>query len=190
MPIAHLDHETDFAGWRAAARALRSAGVAPDQVDWTIGAIEPTGVAESGPVFDGPGHDFCVPKAFLDLAQTVICHRAPDRLDRLYRLLWRFRDEPALLTLDFDPDLSEARRMAGEVVRSAHRMKAFLRFDRIAQDPATYTAWFEPRHRVLRRTAPFFAARFGERSFSIHTPDGYASWDGRVLGFHPTVSAR
>ncbi len=39
MPTMSLDGETDFDGWRLAARRLRSAGVAPEAVVWSPSAI-------------------------------------------------------------------------------------------------------------------------------------------------------
>ncbi|HCW50277.1 MAG TPA: uracil-DNA glycosylase, partial [Brevundimonas sp.] len=58
---------------------------------------------------------------------------------------------------------------------------------RQAQDEAgeRWVAWFEPAHRVLQATAPFFARRFSAMRWSILTPDGAAHWDGTLLTFGP-----
>ena len=40
MQIVRLEGETDFDGWRAAARRLRLAEVTPEQVVWTVGGLE------------------------------------------------------------------------------------------------------------------------------------------------------
>ena len=49
-------------------------------------------------------------------------------------------------------------------------------------------AWFEPAHRVVEMTAPFFARRFASMRWSILTPDGSAHWDGTVLTFGPPAT--
>ena len=75
------------------------------------------------------------------------------------------------------------------VSRASHKMKAFVRF-RQAFDPAgeTWVAWFEPAHRIVERTAPFFQRRFTTMRWSILTPDGSAFWDGGALRFGPPAT--
>jgi uncharacterized protein YecE (DUF72 family) len=61
-------------------------------------------------------------------------------------------------------------------------MKAFVRFKAIGnEDNEQFVAWFEPAHRVVERTAPFFVDRFRSMRWSILTPDGCARWDGESL---------
>ncbi len=236
MTVIRLKNETDFPGWRAAARALRLAGVDPRDVAWTTAQADLFGFAENPPLplaGRGPGSGgiraeawesdphpptpsphhplwgwrlcrgagsqrepeggrgeqaFSVPKPFVDLAETVICHRSPARFDLLYRLLFRLRDEPDLLNLSTDADVAQARHLAREVDKAGHKMKAFLRFRLVEETPETYAAWFEPPHRVVARTAPFFAARFANLNFSILTPDACAHWDGAALTFTDGVA--
>lgn len=176
-----LASEIDFEGWRAAARRLRAAEVPPDAVTWTVGqdlfATEPPGGGEAA---------FGVPRGFLDLAADVIRHRDPARFALLYRLLWRFRDQPNLPHILTDPDVARARNMAKAVGLASHKMKAFVRFREVADlDGVTYVAWFEPAHRVLERTAGFFVGRFANMRFSILTPDACAHWDGSAMTFTP-----
>ncbi|MNS93775.1 Uracil DNA glycosylase superfamily protein [compost metagenome] len=65
-------------------------------------------------------------------------------------------------------------------------MKAFVRFRETRDaDGERWVAWFEPAHRVLEKTAPFFARRFSTMQWSILTPDGTAHWDGDALTFGP-----
>jgi len=182
MPVVSLAHETDFEGWRTAARSLRAAGERPETIAWRIGDDLFAGVAEAGPA---PAA-FNVPRSFVDVAQAVICHRDPARFSLLYRLLWRLGDDPRLMEILSDPDVADAREMTKNVSRASHKMKAFVRF-RVVCDEAgeTYVSWFEPAHRVLERTAGFFVRRFANQRFAILTPDASLAWDGEALVFGP-----
>jgi len=218
MRVARLDSEIDFDGWRAAARALRAEGVAPEAVVWTVErelfdfsspalagevAAKPTEGAFTAadapsvtsrrdappPPFHGGGEKvsaFTVPKAFVDLAQTVILHRSPERLALLYRILHRLERQPRLLDNPADADVAKARDMAKGVGRAIHKMHAFVRF-RLVEDvtPETYVAWFEPAHRVTEASAPFFARRFANMNWSILTPDACVHWDRANLTMSP-----
>jgi DNA polymerase len=181
MTVVTLARETDWEGWRKAARALRQGGVAPDKVAWRVGEGDLFAEAEPVPAASAP---FTVPPAFIDVAKAVICHRAEDRFALLYRILWRLKDEPALMGLRTDADIARALDMEKAVRRASHKMKAFVRF-RLVRDvePETYVAWFEPPHRVLERTADFFVRRFANVRFSILTPDISCHWDGETLAF-------
>jgi len=194
MATAVLAGETDFDGWRTAARALRLAGVEPAAARFVV-----AGAGGTGSLF-GPAHpresgvernekEFSVPKAFVDLAQEVILHRSNDRFDLLYRLLWRLRDEPDLMKVISDPDVAEAMERARNVSRASHKMKAFVRFRQVVDERGeAWVAWFEPPHRVLEKTAPFFQRRFTTMRWSILTPDGSAFWDMRMLSFGPPAT--
>ena len=79
MQVAVLAHETDFEGWRTAARAFRRAGVAPERAAFRVGEGGDGLFDESLPA-PGPGsRPFTVPKAFVDVASDVILHRSEDR---------------------------------------------------------------------------------------------------------------
>lgn len=188
MRTISLANETDFSGWKAAARRLRLAGVEPASARFvTAGSVQ-------GGLFDadeGPGavavdDALVVPRAFMETAGDLILHRAPDRFDLMYRLLWRLRDEPNLMRVVSDPDVAAAAERVKNVRRASHKMKAFVRFreTRDAQGDV-WVAWFEPAHRVLEKTAPFFARRYSTMRWSILTPDGTAHWDGNRLAFGP-----
>jgi len=188
MRTVRLASETDFPGWREAARALRAAHVAPEETLWTVdGAAErlaETAFASA----NGAGVDpptFTVPKAFLELADTVIRHRSDERFALLYRLLWRLGREPNLLRIPSDPDVQKAQHFATSVSQALHKMKAFVRFKPVAgpEGAEIYVAWFEPAHRVTEMTAPFFARRFPR--FSILTPDVCVHWDAKALVVTP-----
>ena len=181
MRLIRLAHETDFDGWRAAARALRGAGVPPEQVRWIVGESAEL-FGDEGPP-DGPAQAFVVPREFVDLAEAVICHRAEDRFALLYRLLWRLAAEPALLKTPVDADVAKAEGYRRQVEQATHKMHAFVRFRAVEGEPDTFVAWFEPAHRVVERAAPFFVERFANLRFSILTPERSAHWDGETLRF-------
>ena len=182
MRTVRLASETDFSGWREAARALRSHQVAPDDTLWTV---DGTGglFGEAAPAPKAGAPSFKTPREFVELAEDVILHRSDERFALLYRLLWRLRSEPDLMHIHSDPDVHRARAFAKAVSLAAHKMKAFVRF-RLVADPhgsETYVAWFEPAHRVTERVAPFFVRRFSSMHFSILTPDVCVHWDIQAL---------
>jgi DNA polymerase len=189
MQVAVLEGETDFDGWRRAARAFRMAGVAPGRAAFRIGSGG-DGLFDENPPSPSPAATpFSVSKGFVDLAQEVILHRSEDRFDLLYRLLWRLGDEPDLMKIVTDPDVADALGRAKNVSRAAHKMKAFVRFREVKDETGEHwVAWFEPAHRVVEKTAPFFARRFTSMRWSILTPDGSAFWNGEALAFGPPAT--
>lgn len=186
MEMARLASETDLAGWREAARALRARRVAPEAVLWTVDGAGGLFQPEAAPAAAPRPAAFTVPKAFVDLTERVVLHRSDERFALLYRLLWRLQAEPSLMHIASDPDVARAMNLAKEVSRAAHKMKAFVRFRLIEDDEGeAYVAWFEPAHRVAERTAPFFVERFANMRFSILTPDACVHWDRKRLQFTP-----
>lgn len=194
MPFATLDGETDFDGWRKAARAFRLAGVEPAAARFQVaGGAGQGGLFDSASGSDDIGApveaEFTVPKAFVELAEDIILHRSEDRFDLMYRLLWRLRDEPDLIRVISDRDVADAMERVKNVSRASHKMKAFVRFRQVHDDRGeAWVAWFEPPHRVLEKTAPFFQRRFTTMRWSILTPDGSAFWDGERLRFGPPAT--
>ncbi|MBP7704504.1 MAG: UdgX family uracil-DNA binding protein [Caulobacter sp.] len=192
MQVIRLASDTDFDGWRAAARRLRRTRTPPDEVFWTVAAeevlLDDDIAAHADAIRRRSGEGFTVPREFVDLAQTVILHRAPERFALLYRLLWRLTAEPRLMEIVTDPDVARAADLAKGVSRSAHKMKAFVRFRQVEGDPGAWLSWFEPEHRVLERTAPFFVERFANMRFVILTPDAVMDWDTRRLAFGAGVA--
>ena len=188
MKVVRLAAETDFDGWRAAVRELVMAGVAPDRVEWAVG--------DAPSLFDGAAPApaqlstrFTVPKAFIALAQDTILHRDPQRFGLLYRLLWRLREEPLLLSVATDEDITRVRNMKKAVDRDIHKMHAYVRFRETAAPEGTvYIAWFEPSHYIAEAAAPFFVRRFASMRWSILTPDASAYWDGAALHIGPGAS--
>ena len=150
-------------------------GVAPPDLHFTDAAesdslfAEPEMTAMAAPA---PSMDFRVPRAFIELAETAALHRDADRFDLLYRVLWRLREEPALMTLASDPDIVRVNAMVKSVRRDIHKMHAFVRFRRVETDTGeSFVAWYEPDHHTLEAGAPFFARRFATMDFAILTPE-------------------
>jgi DNA polymerase len=183
MEVVRLASETDAAGWRAAARRLRTQAVPPEAALWTVEGSGADLFGEAGPGPNAGVPAFTVPRDFIALADAVILHRSDERFALLYRLLWRLAAEPELLRLHSDPDVQKANQLAKAVHLAAHKMKAFVRFRQVAdaEGGERYVAWFEPAHRVAELTAPFFARRFASMNFSILTPDACVHWDTECL---------
>jgi DNA polymerase len=134
---------------------------------------------------------FSVPRAFVERAETVICHSDPGRFDLLYRMLLRLREESDLLGFAPEEDVRRFEAMEKSVGRDIHKMRAFVRFRRIGDGAGeAYVAWFEPEHFVVERNAAFFVRRFTGMRWSILTPKGSVSWDGEALAFGPPASHR
>ncbi len=175
----HLAGQTDFTGWREAARRLALNDVDPADVAWVSSA----GTESRLPVAP-EGRELMVPREFIDRAETVLCHRDPQRHAFLYRMLLRFRSEPNLHRIGSDHDVRRLEAMEKAVRRDIHKMRAFVRFRVIGRDgDERYVAWFEPDHFIVERNAPFFVRRFTGMRWSILTPQRCAHWDGSDLAF-------
>src|SRR6201996_2859344 len=193
MQFITLDNETDFKGWRTAARTLVLNDVKPSDVTWTVRGNEPelfAPIADAAP--PGPVQTtatFNVPAKFVDLAKSAILHRDPERFAILYRVLWRLRGDHDLLEVATDPDVALLGAMAKAVRRDEHKMHAFMRFREVGRErDAHFVAWFEPEHHIVEQTASFFARRFADMPWSILTPDACAHWDGHDISITPGVS--
>ncbi len=181
-----LAHEVDWAGWRDAARTLALEGVAPEDVVWSIRAPDDLFAASTDdPPVAAPTGTFNVPRALVELAQTVIQASDPARFALLYRLLARAHGgERALLDQVTDPEVQRAQRLAQSVRRDTHKMRAFVRFREVSEPEGTrYVAWFEPEHYIVEANAPFFVRRFATMVWSILTPYRSAHWNGAALSF-------
>jgi probable DNA metabolism protein len=185
-----LPGPADFPAWRAEARKLLAAQIPPAQAEWRV-------AGEAGSLFAGAAPPDAVgitrvPRRFVALAETVICHRDPARFALLYAALWRITaGEPTLLETATDPDVIRLEAMAKSVRRDAHKMHAFLRFREVASpDGPRHIAWFEPDQHILAAETGFFIDRFGAMRWSILTPEASAHWDGAALRLGPGGSRR
>jgi len=170
----------DFEGWRDAARDLAEAGVPAGAVVWQVEggdadlfgteAVQPTAAR------------FPVPRAFVELAQAVICHSDPQRFGLLYTMLLRLKSNKRALDDAADPLVRGLQDLAKAVRRDIHKMHAFVRFREI---DGTFVAFFEPEHHIVRRAASFFVNRFTNMRWSILTPEVSIHWDGQRLSEGP-----
>ncbi len=184
-----LASQTDFDGWRTAARSAVLADSPPDAIVWMVeGSTEDlfgSDEVEALPAVDRP--QFNVPKAFFGLAKEIIHHSDPERFALLYRLLWRLRTVPHLLDDASDRDVHVARAMAKAIHRDIHKMHAFVRFKEVVAPDGkpAFIAWFEPDHYIVEAVGDFFVRRFTGMRWSILTPHRSAFWDGETLAYGP-----
>ena len=175
----------DFDGWRDAARALVLEGAPPEAVTWSadvadlFGGDPPPGISEGS---------LSVPRAFIELAQSVVCHSDPERFALLYTLLWRLQSAKGLIHDHADPLMRRCEELAKAVRRDIHKMRAFVRFREVPVfDPLgggmheRFVAWFEPEHHIVRANAGFFVRRFANMRWSILTPELTIHWDRHTL---------
>jgi probable DNA metabolism protein len=189
LQTVHLSSQTDFPGWRDAARRLATNDIPPSDIVWTIGETNDLFSADTPLPAVAPGVTLNVPREFIDRAEAVICHSNPARFALLYRILFRLRTEPNLLKIASDPDVMKLYEMEKSVRRDIHKMRAFVRFVEVGEgEEKRYAAWFEPDHFIVERNAPFFVRRFTGMAWAILTPKGTAEWDGETLTIGPPAS--
>ncbi len=179
--------EPSFAAWRARARELLRADVAPSRVLWLDGAQEALFGASVETCPEGQAPAIRVTGEFVALAELAAYHRDPGRWELMYRVLYRLaREDGELLARVTDPDVALLRARVQAVRRDEHKMHAFVRFRRTeGPDGEHFVAWHRPDHYIVPLAAPFFARRFAAMRWTILTPEASASWDGQALRFGP-----
>lgn len=191
-----LPIEPDFASWRTHARRALAEDLKPEDIYWLEAGSADSLFSQISEVSTSPTSspdvrlpEFRVPKEFTELAELVACVRAPERWALLYRLLYRLtHGEPQVLWVAVDPDVHLARAWAKSVSKDIHKFHAFVRFKSVAtEDGERFVAWHRPEHRCSRLAVPFFVNRFGDRSWSIFTPDESAHWNCEHLVFSAGV---
>ncbi len=195
--------ESDFESWRKEARRLLQLQIKPFEIEWSQSEgnlslfenFEANNI--SPPVAADKEHDkehykeqrpqtkISVTREFLEMAELVACARDSDRWSLLYRLLYRIHFEnPKLLQIVIDPDVHKALGLMKSIRKDIHKMHAFVRFKKAAVNGLDiYLAWHRSEHFILRLTAGFFVRRFGDRPWSIFTPDLSAHWDGEIVKY-------
>ena len=182
--------QPNFAEWRAQARPLLRARVEPREILWqslsnSQGSLFETPTT-TAPTPADPA--MRLPAAFARLAETISLWRGEEPWPLLYRIAYRLLYEnPRLLEIGVDPDVSRAHFLQKGIRRDIHKMHAFVRFKRWGEQDA-YVAWYQPEHRILRAAAPFFARRFGDKFWSIFTADESAHWDGKEIQYAGGIS--
>jgi DNA polymerase len=189
MHSVTLADEDDFEGWREAARALAGSEMPASEVSWNVGGTAGDLFAAPAPRPPGAATPFSVPRAFITLAETAICHSDPERFALLYALLLRLRERPGLISDGADPLVQRLELMAKAVRRDVHKMRAFLRFREVETgEGPRFVAWYEPEHHIVRHNGGFFVRRFANMAWSILTPALSLHWDGETLGEGPGAS--
>lgn len=187
--MEQITFASTFTAWQKAARRALRDGVEPGSIHWQeLGAVQPSlGMFDEE---DNRGTDaaanYRVPRAFLDIARRVACHRDPQRWALLYRTLFRLtHGETHLLEVTVDPDIHRLMQMDKAIRHDVHKMRAFVRFRAVTAEDGEpwYVAWFEPAHHIVELNAPFFSDRFASMRWSILTPDRCAHWDGLKVHF-------
>ncbi|GGB67734.1 UdgX family uracil-DNA binding protein [Henriciella pelagia] len=189
MIEVELQSETDFEGWRVAARKLCAAQIRPAQISWRL-------PGQAGSLFGGdsrldqlePVREVRATKPFLDLARKIVCYRDEQRFDRLYSALFKLQSAPHILSHRLDADTDWLMSAQKAIRRDIHKMHAFVRFRKAGESVdgrEHYAAWFEPTHRITTLGAPFFRRRFPNMNWVIVTPEASAMWDGSDLTYGP-----
>ena len=203
MPKIDLDPHSDFLDWQPLARHFLLCDIPPEKILWYASPAQDL-FAEEGEACNRA----CLPdersrkmplrisRRFVQLARVVASHKDPDRFDLLYRLLWRIhRGERQLLTNSIDPQVVIANKLAKQVSRDRHKMRAFVRFREVhfrdVNAPAAlyeensetrlFISWFEPEHYILRLNAEFFCRRFHNMNWSIMCPYQSLHWSNKKL---------
>ena len=202
--MARIYNVNDFEDWRLQARALLAAETPPAEIIWCDGTnisgalpfAGPSG-AEAGAsapskLSDRTTQPARIPRSFLATARQVACHTASDRYELLYRILWRLtHGEPDLLYQPLDPDLLQFRGLEKAIRRDCHKMKAFVRFQKVGMidGKEEFFAFHRPDYRILREVAPFFSRRFGIMQWTIATPYQSVRWQNLKLVYGPGLEA-
>jgi DNA polymerase len=166
----------DFDGWRDAARDLAEAGVPASAVVWQVEGEPADLFASEAAQPAAPG--FPVPRPFVGLAKTVVCHSDPERFALLYAMLLRLKSDRHAIDDQADPLVRRLHDLAKAVRRDVHKMHAFVRFRELDD---RFVAYFEPEHHIVRRASSFFVNRFTNMRWSILTPELSIHWDGSTL---------
>lgn len=190
--VATLASPSDIAGWKSLVRRLTAARVDPCRVTWREGGVETprslfakfTADASNLPV---PQTTFSVNRAYLALIDRALLHSAPQRFAAAHRLFVRLQKSPRIIDDPTDDDVLQLSMWAKAVRRDMHKMKAFVRFRRVAAsgEKESFAAWFEPDHHIVEATAPFFVRRFANMDFTIVTPRVTALFKDGALTFKP-----
>ena len=201
--VEQITFAPTFAAWQQAARRALHEGIVPGAVHWQEHDDEQPALGMFGnqdhrdapaPVTTAsamPTTTHRVPRAFIDVARRVACHRDPQRWALLYRILYRLtHGEGHLLAIAVDPDIHLLTQMDRAIRRDVHKMHAFVRFRVVTAEDGEpwYVAWFEPSHRIVEMNASFFKDRFASMHWSILTPDRCVHWDGADLRFTPGLT--
>lgn len=191
--MIQVEFEKDFKSWREKARTFVAEGIHPDQISWNqkeLSLFTMPASVQKNKVPLNP--EFKVPPELLPLLESVSYARDEDRWTLMYRILFRLCFENRdLLKISIDPDIHRAELLQKSVRHDIHKMHAFVRFKKsMIDNEDVYVAWHKPEHLIVRPGTEFFARRFGDKRWSIFTPDESAHWDLKKLTFGPGMPQR
>ena len=192
MHFITLDSETDFDGWRKAARMLVLHEVKPSDITWTVQSNEPElfePQAETPPEPTPPTAPSTSRPNSSNSRNPRSCIAISSALRCCIACCGGCAAITICLSVATDPDVALVSAMAKAVRRDEHKMHALVRFREVGREQkAHYVAWFEPEHHIVELAAPFFARRFADMPWSILTPDACAHWDGHAVSITPGVA--
>src|SRR5215208_6390142 len=116
-----LDGETDFDGWRKAARTLALNDVKPSDVSWRVADDAPELFEPTAPPLEPPPGTFNVPARFIELADIAILHRNPERFALGCRVPWPLGQNRELGEMATAAGVAEVAGMAKAVRRDEHK---------------------------------------------------------------------
>ncbi len=193
--MIQVQFEKTFEGWRSVARELALQNTPPHEIQWSDETISLFAHFNDSDKKSQKTNDpisttttqIKVPAEFIKMAETVSYAKDTDRWELLYRILYRLNFENSnLMNITIDADISRAENLVGSIRKDIHKLHAFVRFKKvIINDEDTYVAWHKPEHLIIKPGTPFFARRFGDKRWSIFTPDESAHWDLKKLTFGP-----
>jgi probable DNA metabolism protein len=186
-----VSFQPSFDWWFKCALELLTAHRAPAEILWIDATQEQgslPGMMDGEPLTPSRSSHksaLVAPGHFVELARRVAAHQDDNKWRLLYSLLYRLTYEnPRLLHIEVDQEVSRLLQMDKQVRRDAHKMKAFVRFRRVTDEHSDcYIAWHRPDHDVLPLVAPFFVERFAAMTWSILTPNRSAHWDRTFLRY-------
>jgi DNA polymerase len=189
-----LPSPIDVGDFRSRANAFLARQVLPADIDWHSGAL-----AASGLKFHGKGivaalppsalHSI-VPRSFMRLTELVVLHRAANRFELMYRILWRLVHEPELAGASGDRDLDLAHSMAQAVRRDVLKVRKSLQVRALAPLDGVDLAvgWCEPQHQVTELLADALSRTLPTPPWLLASPDRCVLWTGRHLLCGPGLS--
>ena len=181
-----LDSETDFDGWRKAARALALNGVKPADVTWSRArcrarTVRGRSATSAAGAADGT---FNVPPNLSSSRRSRSCIATASVLP--CSIACSGGCSPITICSTSRP-IRTWRASAdgqGRAPRRAQDARLCPLPRGRPRAEARYVAWFEPEHHIVELAAPFFARRFADMPWSILTPDLCAHWDGHARLVH------
>lgn len=171
--------EPTFVAWRAMARKLVLAGMAPGEAyirDSRSDAVAP--LPEKVVMRPSSStREIRVPREFMERAPVVALHRNPRRWNLLYSVLWQLQRDRNLLRVKGDEDVIAFVTMEREVKRAAAEMLEAMQFKRVVeQGRELMVAVYKPAHYVLRLVVEGLVRRDPECDFVVYTPEESARW--------------